>query len=789
MRPRRKHNNGTSATVFRAAIATLSIILGTLWLVVGVGFGFGGATDAFDVMASAFLVATGGLLVGEGVLTMRLSSSQAIAYIEEKSKATLQPAREESNSTQTQEAEVQEAERMLLRTDDVFSTVKDLARTFEQGSSRTRDFTHLVSMLKQTGVLGWDKTPVCGVSKLSRTDQYWLRGNVAELDARDYDCFVSVEAALNMDRALPHLTHKECGDPAVVAATNDCLRSMVELPVAHYDFDASLGRAYEGVRPEDTPGEWYCRAALANDYESVRLPFRLPYDLRANVASGLAVLWVEIPRPACFSTVVGSFARRVAHARAYALRLTWLLAAHALELVPALRHVEVLCHEHGEDDVKLAVDYTRGLVELLAPVVRGTSLDNRDFPQDKAIRVAFDANGWFLPVEPWIPFADECVSPAAWVRCPELDDRTLPMRCIEVTGAKRVYDLSINENGPRSDAAQKLVRQWRTLPERSCEAVVASIVELRGTTSNLSLSEACDRAIAALLEGSVDPGEEEALRALIVRDGALQDAVERAYELIEGDSPDPIEAIRLLRGVLDPIMAVGFYADDESCVYRYFGSVAERLAYNTRMGGRERDVRLVPDSYYNALCLLVSALGMLERHDEAEDITYEMMRIAPVSMDAAIRRARVLENESRLFEATELIMAALPYAMTPRDTALAHYRLAYLEWKLGKEELAVACYQRALTWNTVLSELAQQELDDLLGSSSNLTQLEPEEVLHTIQKEGIPLGFTEEDEAELLAASALLVDSHAFVIAVSLLSVLCSAHGDDVLVSIRSSLL
>ena len=134
-------------------------------------------------------------------------------------------------------------------------------------------------------------------------------------------------------------------------------------------------------------------------------------------------------------------------------------------------------------------------------------------------------------------------------------------------------------------------------------------------------------------------------------------------------------------------------------------------------------------------------------------------------------------------------MAALPYAMTPRDTALAHYRLAYLEWKLGKEELAVACYQRALTWNTVLSELAQQELDDLLGSSSNLTQLEPEEVLHTIQKEGIPLGFTEEDEAELLAASALLVDSHAFVIAVSLLSVLCSAHGDDVLVSIRSSLL
>lgn len=72
MRPKRTQNNGTFTTVLHAILATLAIILGAIWLVVGIGFGFGGATDAFDYVASHILVATGVVLVWNGALVLRM---------------------------------------------------------------------------------------------------------------------------------------------------------------------------------------------------------------------------------------------------------------------------------------------------------------------------------------------------------------------------------------------------------------------------------------------------------------------------------------------------------------------------------------------------------------------------------------------------------------------------------------------------------------------------------------------------------------------------------------------
>lgn len=683
----------------------------------------------------------------------------------------------------------EDTSQMLLRSDDIFATARDIVHTHQTNPSATRNLTHLASMLSALALESWNAAPTCCVTKLARTSTYWLRANTAELGADDYDRLVAAEAAMNLDHALPELARYSTHEQSAVQKTDAYLRAFIDQKPVPYNFDKSLGLAYPQGQPVQEASEWFLRASMVNDAECVRVPFRLIYDLRSNAQAHIAVLSAEIPRPACFAIVDSGEARRVARARAYALRLSWLLASHALANVPTLQRIEVLCHEHASEQCLLCITYTRELVKRLSPLVHGTAIDERGFPQDDAIVVSFGDDGWFMPVRPAIPFDDESVAPHEWFPYPELDNRPLSDRAAEVTGARCVSDLGINENGPRAYAADVLFLHWHALEQRNCKNMVATLVDMRQSTNNVSVAEACERTTAALLDGSIDPTDEEALRAMLVSDGALQDAVRRASRLMDNEGhPDPESALSVLHEALDPILSFGFYADDESYVYRYFGSLPERVAFNTRIDDHRREVRLVPDSYFNALSLLAAAHTALEQYDEAIAAADEIMRIAPASVDAAMRKVRALENQSRILEAAELIKQYAELASTPRDAALAHYRLAYMEWKLGREDLASACYQRALTWDTPLSNQAKEELDDLLKSYSNLRQLEPDQACALLTKEGIPLGFTAADQERTLMASALLVDEHVFRVAQVLLSVLCAANGDDVLVGIRRTL-
>lgn len=684
----------------------------------------------------------------------------------------------------------EETARMIMRSDDIFATAKDLIHMRHAKPQNARKVTHLASMLEAAGIAQWEDAPACAVTKLGRTGNYWLRANTEDMSADDYDRYIAAEAALNIDLALGELADKPREDKATTERVLEYLRKLVDQSVKPYNFGPGFGQAYPDGGAQATSGEWFARACIANDAECVVLPFRLLHNLRMQAALGTAVLRIEIPRPACFAIVTSGRTRQIALARAYALRLSWLLASHAFQNVTTLTRLEVLCCEHDSPNVLLAIDYTLPLVRRLASAVHGTDIESDSFPHDDAIVASFDDKGWFSPVEPPLPFASEVVAPSAWFVYPEVDTRELSPRCAELTGAAHVRDLAINENGPRTQAADTLIAQWHELTHRSCENVVATLVDMRNSTADVSIVEACDRTTTALLDGSVDPSNDDELRSLLISDGTLQVAASRGAQLLDSeDSPDPEQAVSVLLEALGPILSVGFYADDESCVYRYFGSVAERLVFNTRIDDHTREVRLVPDSYYNALSILSSAYTAMGMNKDAAAVADEMLRIAPTSMDAVMRKVRALENDSRVFEAAELIKSQTPLAITARDAALAHYRLAYMEWKLGREDLACACYQRALTWDTNLSEQARTELNDLLESYPSLSRLSNDEVRKKLYDEGIPMGFTPEDRERILAAATLLTDEHAFVIAVQLVSIICAAEGDDVLVSIRRTLL
>jgi tetratricopeptide (TPR) repeat protein len=234
---------------------------------------------------------------------------------------------------------------------------------------------------------------------------------------------------------------------------------------------------------------------------------------------------------------------------------------------------------------------------------------------------------------------------------------------------------------------------------------------------------------------------------------------------------------------------MGAYLDDDSCVYRYFGSIPERIHHNLVVDEGGREIRLVPDSYFNAHANASIALGMLGRNDEALAHADTCIRLAPTSTYAALRRVRVLEAESRIFEAADLIINTLRHAITAHDASICHYRLAYMEWKLGREDLAAACYVRSMGWHaSPVAAQAREELDDLIKSIPTLERPTEEQADALLAREGIPLGCVRSDGERMLGAAVACMDDGLLFTARPLMESIFEMNGDDVVVGVYRSL-
>ena len=65
---------------------------------------------------------------------------------------------------------------------------------------------------------------------------------------------------------------------------------------------------------------------------------------------------------------------------------------------------------------------------------------------------------------------------------------------------------------------------------------------------------------------------------------------------------------------------------------------------------------------------------------------------------------------------------------------------AYMEWRLGRNRLAVACYERSMRLHGEIASQAKEELDELLDSEPGLSRLDPEECARELSAAGVPLG-------------------------------------------------
>lgn len=158
--------------------------------------------------------------------------------------------------------------------------------------------------------------------------------------------------------------------------------------------------------------------------------------------------------------------------------------------------------------------------------------------------------------------------------------------------------------------------------------------------------------------------------------------------------------------------------------------------------------------------------------------------------DASLCRVRHLESLERVFEAKGELEQAIGFAASLSDVAVCLYRLAYMEWKLGRSDLSAACYVRAIELgrgNVVAN--AEEELRDLVDSEQDVARPEPAEAVRMLEEADIPVGDPARIVAQAGRAAAACVDAGRFLPARGLLAVVFEADRDDALLGAHRSLL
>lgn len=665
---------------------------------------------------------------------------------------------------------MQTVEALVQRSDDVAATLRDLV---SHGQS-SADYGMLPALLARSGLMEWEGAPRFSANRLRRNRRWWMSCDVDELTEDGYDRLIALEGALNLAADLAEGACPDApDDQGRIEALFRDLASLSPLP-------APEGRTFPAGEKD---GEWATRLALSEWLENLPAPFRVVSAFQLNLDEGLACVDVAVPSPSCLALVApDDEARQAAEARRYAWRLALLVARGVFAASSRIQRVGVNCVSHGAHETLLSLLVGRGELDGL---LAGADAPGAGPAPGETCRVDVAEDGRMRPVRALLARSDSRLNPACRWDAVELDASDAPRAVREACGAARVSDLGINENARRVAAWNQLAG---TLGATTADAV-ARLMATRDASEDQTVREACSRTCQALVDGAVDASDHQALALAFVLGGPLDQAQRQALDLAGEDAgPADLErALGLLDAALVPLAQAGSYADGPTRVFRYFNSAAERVRFN-RTVADGRDVVLVPDAYYAAHSLAARVLTQLGRAEEAQVHADELARVAPVTPDAALSRVRVLEAQERIFECVDVLVDALGYAATAREMSICLYRLAYMEWRLGRNRLAVACYERSMRLHGEIAAQAREELDELLDSEPGLSRLDPEECARELSAAGVPLGDADGARHAMEEAAAACVDARLMGISRAYLAVALEVDRDDALLGVYRSL-
>lgn len=661
-------------------------------------------------------------------------------------------------------------EALVQRSDDVVASLRDLV----SHGQTSADYGMLPALLVRSGLMEWEGAPRFSANRLRRNRRWWMSCDVDELTEDGYDRLIALEGALNLAADLAEGACPDApDDQGRIEALFRDLASLSPLP-------APEGRTFPAG---EKGGEWAARLALSEWLENLPAPFRVVSAFQLDLDEGLACVDVAVPSPSCLALVApGDEALQAAEARRYAWRLALTVARGAFAASPRIGRVGVNCVSHGARETLLSLLMDRGELDAL---LAGADAPGAGPAPGETCRVDVAEDGRMRPVRALLARSDSRLNPACRWDAVELDASDAPRAVREACGAVRVSDLGINENARRVSVWNRLVA---TLGSTTSDAV-ARLMSARDATEDPTVREACSRTCQALVDGTVDASDHQALALAFVLGGPLDQAQRQALDLAGEDAgPADLErALGLLDAALVPLAQAGSYADGPTRVFRYFNSAAERVRFN-RTVADGRDVVLVPDAYYAAHSLAARVLTQLGRAEEAQVHADELARVAPVTPDAALSRVRVLEAQERIFECVDVLVDAMGYAATAREMSICLYRLAYMEWRLGRNRLAVACYERSMRLHGEIASQAKEELDELLDSEPGLSRLDPEECARELSAAGIPLGDADGARRAMEEAAAACVDARLMGISRAYLAVALEVDRDDALLGVYRSL-
>ena len=669
-------------------------------------------------------------------------------------------------------------ENILLRSNNVIASLKDLVTNNQITNAGLQEMLMRSKNLENTNL------PKGDVHKLDRTGRWWFNANTLECAPEEYDAFIATEAILNISQDVETLknTHASETDLQLVRTTLSQVASLMPKSASFSEQVAPFSGNADGS------SDWMKRLWFANYVENTPFPFRMVYNFSYNPQLDILVFEFFVARPRCFSFLSAEKSEQIAAARAYALRTSLCVARMALQSCKISR-VCINGSLRGEDRIVLSMDLNEAALARLLPAAANTQIDGNSFPQDPALKVSFDSEGWFSKVEPFMKPTDEWVSPRSFFEMPDLSDRPCSPAVTAICGAQKVSDLGYSEASHR-------IRLWNTtlnnIPKDASTAdAVGKFEEAKASTSDIYAIEGFDRVIHGLVEGTIDFSDRRTMAEKFLFGSPLNKTLETIKNIMDGE-PDA-EALEKtlteLESQVSPTLDMGLYLDDSDSIYRYFDSLSERVAYNLAFPHEPRKLVLIPDTYFMSLSRMARAYNLLEQPEKAERYAQEAHRVSPLGIDATLLLVRTLEDQSKIFEATKLLKDLIAHVFSSSDVALIYYRLAYMEWKLGRSDLCAACYQMAIIIGGSVAQGAKEELEDLLKVDTSVKKLDTsQEVFSFLEQNGVPVFDQKATFNKAVAIASACVNDGIYCVGQNMLKNCLEITFDDAAAKVESSL-
>ena len=625
--------------------------------------------------------------------------------------------------------------------------------------------------LEESGALGPGALPAVRVIRPLRSRTFYVRVEQPRVTRRQRTNVLRLENALNR----VYFASQYFEDLSEVSTADAYLLNQRLEEV----FCSQVPQMLRGVETGGA-GEWDARLMLGVGVEAFQLPHRLTCSYRMNLRERIVAVRVDLPEPdqfasSCYLPHLGRVVpttreMRERAASDYAMRLGILLAAFAFACSTSVNEVYV----RGDADdgrhhrclYSVCFDRTRfSAVDL-------SRLDSLPWHyRCFGARMRLD-DGVLRPVEATFSLEEERFCPSSRFDSLETSHRMIAGGARDVLGTWRASDFGINEEARRAGLAEAIARELGDDVEDGVRAILAGA----GDDPAPDVRDAVERTVRKLIEGTLPAGDPYAFAEEFVDGGELGTGVERAAELLAGG--DAAAAARLLDRVIAEADASGAYRDDERRVWRCFRSYAERTLYNLEHG-TGREVLLAPDAYQAAHLVAGAARLGMGQTERALSHARRALELGPYDTRPRLLAARCLEELDDFAGAAAELEAMLDRAYEPQGAGVGYYRMAYMQLRLDRPDLAEACYRKSLEFPSVARPVAGLELAALMGERGGARAMGPDEVDDALRAGGVGLVDVEGICRRAYECGRAAMDAGLFPVARSLANVLATFTGDD----------